>query len=165
MYRRFTGRSAAGGTELGGYLILGEGAHSIALIADGDGGYAMPGAPAGEAVAPAVRIGNCIWVHVDGRAYELRWQHAVDHHAAQAGGNDASVARAPMPGVVVRLMAAEGQDVSSGDAMMIIESMKLETAIRAPRAGTVATVHVALGQTFERDAPLVTLKERADAAD
>jgi biotin carboxyl carrier protein len=112
-----------------------------------------------------VRIGDSIWVHVDGRTHELRWQHAVDHHAALAAENEASVARAPMPGVVVRLMVAVGQEVASGDAMVIIESMKLETAIRAPRAGTVATVHVPLGQTFERDAPLVTLKEKADAAD
>ena len=40
---------------------------------------------------------------------------------------------------------------------MVIESMKLETAIKAWRDGTVAAVHVGVGQTFERGAPLVTL--------
>jgi len=45
-----------------------------------------------------------------------------------------------------------------------MESMKLETTIAAPREGIVQAVHVALGQTFERDAPLVTLKTEEASA-
>jgi 3-methylcrotonyl-CoA carboxylase alpha subunit len=45
----------------------------------------------------------------------------------------------------------------------VIESMKLETAIKAPRDGLVATVHVAVGKTFDRAAPLVTLAPEAGA--
>ena len=51
--------------------------------------------------------------------------------------------------------------MTRGDTLLVIESMKLETAIKAPRDGMVETVHVADGRTFERSAPLVTLAPEA----
>jgi biotin carboxyl carrier protein len=68
-----------------------------------------------------------------------------------------------MPGVVIAVHAAEGQTVARGDTLVVIESMKLETAIKAPRDGVIATVHVAVGKTFDRAAPLVTLAPEAKA--
>ena len=133
-----------------GYFLLDGEAH----------GVAFPRRSVPE--APVARDGHRIWVHYRGRAHELVWQDAVGHHAAEAGGEADDVARAPMPGSVVQLSAAAGDAVEAGDTLMIIESMKLETAIKAPRSGIVDTVHVAVGQTFERDAALVTLTAKAE---
>jgi len=56
---------------------------------------------------------------------------------------------APMPGVVASLAVAEGRTVVTGDLLMTIEAMKMETALHAERDGTVAALHVAAGQSVE----------------
>ncbi len=62
-----------------------------------------------------------------------------------------------MPGTVVKLIVAPGQNVAMGDGLIVIESKKLETTIRAWRDGEVEAIHVPAGGTFDRDAPLVSL--------
>ena len=71
-----------------------------------------------------------------------------------AGGG---TVRAPMPGLVVRIEVAEGQQVDAGAGLVVVEAMKMENELRAPRSGTVQTVHVAVGQAVEKGASLVTL--------
>lgn len=108
--------------------------------------------------AVAARDGDRLWVHFGGSTYELLWRDAVDHLAsAAADGSGEDIARAPMPGAVVSVSAVAGRPVAKGDPLLVIESMKLETTVGAPRDGIVEQVHVALGDIFERDAPLVTL--------
>jgi biotin carboxyl carrier protein len=101
--------------------------------------------------------GDVAFVHIDGHELEIRFEAAVAvfEHEAEAHGD--AVARAPMPGLVLSIQVEPGQAVTAGDVLVIIESMKLETSIKAPRAGIVESVHVAAGQTFDRDAPLVSL--------
>ena len=65
--------------------------------------------------------------------------------------------RAPMPGLVVRIEVAEGQQVAAGAGLVVVEAMKMENELRAPRPGMVQTVHVAVGQAVEKGASLVTL--------
>ena len=65
--------------------------------------------------------------------------------------------RAPMPGLVVRIEVAVGQQVDTGAGLVVVEAMKMENELRAPRPGTVQTVHVAVGQAVEKGASLVTL--------
>lgn len=101
--------------------------------------------------------GDRLFIHVDGDAHELLYHDPVSYHAARTGIGSQDVLRAPMPGVVVALSVEEGQEIKEGDILLVIESMKLETAIRAPRDGIVETVHIALSKGFERDAPLVSL--------
>jgi len=72
---------------------------------------------------------------------------------AAAGGT----VRAPMPGLVVRIEVAEGQQVDAGAGLVVVEAMKMENELRAPRSGMVQTVHVAIGQAVEKGASLVTL--------
>jgi acetyl/propionyl-CoA carboxylase alpha subunit len=105
--------------------------------------------------------GNTVHVHLDGRHFELRYLEPVELHAGDHGAAADDVATAPMPGVVVAVHTAAGARVSRGDTLVVIESMKLETAIKAWRDGTVETVHVAEGRTFERSAPLVTFAPEA----
>jgi biotin carboxyl carrier protein len=76
--------------------------------------------------------------------------------AVEARSGAASV-RAPMPGLVVRIEATEGQRVEAGAALVVVEAMKMENELRAPHAALVRTVHVAVGQAVERGTVLVTL--------
>jgi biotin carboxyl carrier protein len=141
-----------------GWTLLAErGSHSVALEPVRHGRFMLTLDGDSDAVS-AVVDGDTVHVHLDGRAYALRYRDPVDVHAAasEAGGHD--VARAPMPGGVLSVLVAVGATVRAGDTLLTIESMKLETAIKAGRDGTVETVHVGAGQTFDRDAPLVTLR-------
>jgi 3-methylcrotonyl-CoA carboxylase alpha subunit len=64
-----------------------------------------------------------------------------------------------MPGTVVALKVAPGDAVTAGTVLIVIESMKLETQIRASQDGIVERLHVKDGDSFDRDALLVTLSQ------
>jgi pyruvate carboxylase subunit B len=89
---------------------------------------------------------------VDARGRAL----ALSASAEPSAAREMTVA-APMPGLVVRLLVTEGEEVEAGAGLVVLEAMKMENALRAPRAGTVGRVHVTEGQAVEKGAPLVTL--------
>lgn len=113
-----------------------------------------------ESVAVALD-GDDVHVHLGGRTFVVTYLDPVRSLAGDAVGAAENEARAPMPGTVVAVHVRPGDAVEAGDALVVIESMKLETTIRSPRAGTVATVPVAEGQGFDRDQVLATLAEAA----
>ena len=102
------------------------------------------------------RGGDRLWVHLGGQIHELVWVDPVAFHEAAGAAGANNIVAAPMPGLVVRLVASEGQEVCEGDPLLVIESMKLETTLRAPADGALA-LHVAAGQGFDRGAPLATI--------
>ena len=63
-----------------------------------------------------------------------------------------------MPGSLVSVTVKPGDAVSKGQTLLVMESMKMETTILSPRDGVVAAVHFDKGQTFDRDALLLTLE-------
>jgi biotin carboxyl carrier protein len=62
---------------------------------------------------------------------------------------------APLPGVIVSVSVRPGEAVSAGQEMCVLEAMKMKSPIRAPRAGTVGAVHVAVGQQVRHKEVLV----------
>jgi 3-methylcrotonyl-CoA carboxylase alpha subunit len=66
--------------------------------------------------------------------------------------------RAPMPGRVVVVRAGPGESVIAGQELLVIEAMKMELALKAPRDGVVASVGAAAGDFVEADAVLLTLE-------
>lgn len=106
--------------------------------------------------------GDSIHLHIRGRTCTLRYLDPLRTLAHTGAGMDHLVARAPMPGVVVTIKTSAGDAVAAGTPLMVIESMKLETVIRSPLDGVVEKIHVKEGDSFEREAVLVTLvpKER-----
>ena len=75
---------------------------------------------------------------------------------AAGGGGDAAITSV-MPGVVKEVLVATGDAVEAGQPLLILEAMKMENEIRAPRAGTVEQIHAEAGQAVEKGATLVTL--------
>lgn len=65
--------------------------------------------------------------------------------------------KAPMPGLVVAVPVSEGQEVSAGQTVIVLESMKMQNELKAPRDGVVQRVGVAEGQSVEQNKVLVTI--------
>jgi 3-methylcrotonyl-CoA carboxylase alpha subunit len=84
---------------------------------------------------------------------------------APPAGADVSAGRltAPMPGRVVQLLVKAGDAVRQGQPMLVVEAMKMEHTIAAPRDGTVAAVHYAPGDLVEEGAALLALDAPDDA--
>ena len=62
-----------------------------------------------------------------------------------------------MPGTVARVLVAPGDEVSSGQVLLLLEAMKMELAVSAPAAGTVSAVHVAAGELVRAGQPLAEI--------
>jgi propionyl-CoA carboxylase alpha chain len=60
--------------------------------------------------------------------------------------------RCPMPGLVVSIAVAEGQEVKAGETLAVVEAMKMQNVLRAERDGTVKKVHATAGATLAVDA-------------
>ena len=82
---------------------------------------------------------------------------AAPKAAAPAGAAGSVKVAAPMPGKILGVKANPGQAVKKGDAVIILEAMKMEIPVVAPEDGTVASIDVAVGDTVEAGAVLATL--------
>ena len=56
-----------------------------------------------------------------------------------------------MPGKVVKVLVAAGEAVAAGAPLVVLEAMKMEHTVRAPEAGTVRALHVAVGDQVDAD--------------
>ena len=65
------------------------------------------------------------------------------------------VVKSPMPGLVLSIAVAPGQDVQAGEAVAVVEAMKMENVLRAERDGTVKVIHVKPGESVAVDAAIV----------
>ena len=83
------------------------------------------------------------------------------HQAAggKRAGSGAAEIKSVMPGVVKEVRVANGDAVREGQALLILEAMKMENEIRAPRDGTVKKIHAAPGTAVDKGALLVTLED------
>ncbi|MCA9971009.1 MAG: biotin/lipoyl-binding protein, partial [Anaerolineales bacterium] len=63
--------------------------------------------------------------------------------------------KAPIPGLVTRVLVAAGEAVAAGQPLLVLEAMKMENEIRAPRDGVVTAVHVYAGQSVAREMVMV----------
>ena len=78
--------------------------------------------------------------------------------APAASGSAGGVkVKAPMPGKILSVKASEGQQVSKGDVILLLEAMKMENEVVAPQDGTIATINVASGAAVEAGDVLATM--------
>ena len=75
-----------------------------------------------------------------------------------AAGQKAKNVNAPMPGLIHSVKVAVGDTVEKGDALLILEAMKMENVIKAPAAGTVAKVSAIQGDSVEKGALLIAFE-------
>lgn len=98
------------------------------------------------------------WVAVDGQTCELAPPQSTSARG-HAPGRD--MLEAQMPGVVRRVLVAPGDHVERGQALVLLEAMKMEIRVSAPHAGNVQDICVREGQAVDRGETLVEIE--ADA--
>jgi biotin carboxyl carrier protein len=88
------------------------------------------------------------------------WRERVLADAETEGPSQAGPVevRATLPGLVVAVAVAPGDEVSEGAALLTIEAMKMQNEVRAPRAGRIIELEVAPGQTVATGAALLRLE-------
>lgn len=100
-------------------------------------------------------------VMIAGTRYDVKVQDervrrlSIAQQRPQAGGEIA--VRAPIPGLVVKLLVAPGQEVVEGESLLILEAMKMENELRTPRAGVVHEVRTTPGAQVAHGQVLVTI--------
>ena len=107
-------------------------------------------------------LGDDWQVLIQGELYSVKVQDERSYRLAQGRTHGAApdgdaVITSPMPGIIVAVPVAEGMPVKYGDKVIILESMKMENELRAPRDGIVTHVNVAAGASVEKDQVLLTI--------
>ena len=100
--------------------------------------------------------GATTWLGRGGHAWALTEEEAAPVRGGRAAGGDGTV-RSPMPGTVLAVHVAPGDTVSAGQAVAVVEAMKMEHTVTAPVAGTVAEVTARAGQQVAMDARLAVI--------
>ena len=77
--------------------------------------------------------------------------------AAPAATAAGTVVASPMPGNILDIKVTQGASVKEGDVLIILEAMKMENEICAPKAGTVVQIITTKGSTVDTDAPLLVI--------
>lgn len=101
-----------------------------------------------------------IEVLMEGKLYEVK---VLDQRAllmAQRKGGlmtSSGEVHSPMPGLIVEVMVNVGDMVEQGETVVILESMKMQNELKAPRDGRVQTVSCQAGQTVEKGTLLITI--------
>ena len=112
-----------------------------AMLAD-EYALAAPAAPAPAAPVPAAPVPAAAPAPAPAAAAPLAAGEAV---------------KSPMPGNILKINVAQGQSVKEGDTLIVLEAMKMENDVVAPRDGTVAQIVVTKGAVVETGSPLVIL--------
>lgn len=66
-----------------------------------------------------------------------------------------NIVTAAIPGTIMEVMVKEGQQVKRGDALCVLDSMKMNNTICASNDGVVKKIHICVGQSIGKDAPIV----------
>jgi len=105
--------------------------------------------------ATVVRLGDDLVIMAEGRQHRL----TLENPMAYAGESEAASGSltAPMPGKVIQVLVAEGDTVSKGQALMVLEAMKMEHTIAASGDGVVKSVNCVTGDQVAEGAELLVL--------
>jgi acetyl/propionyl-CoA carboxylase alpha subunit len=109
-----------------------------------------------SATGAIVKTRGGIWLGLDGTVALAQVDSAGARPRART--SDADALRPPMSATVVRIHVAVGATVAEGDPLIVLEAMKMELPIRAPRAGTVTAVHCREGELVMPTTVLVDLE-------
>ncbi|GAB4242760.1 MAG: biotin/lipoyl-binding protein [Thermoleophilia bacterium] len=127
--------------------------------------------PVEDHVASVIIDGSCHEVHyskerssltllIGGEHYEIEARNRRERAVGVAAGmiTGRQLIQAPMPGRVVRVLVAPGEQVQAGQAVLTLEAMKMENELRTPVDGVVSEVAVEEGQTVSTGDKLVVVE-------
>lgn len=96
---------------------------------------------------------------INHRVFNIRKKHALDELIHQLGMDKPKVRKiksfnAPMPGRIINVLVAVGEEVDLGTPLISLEAMKMENTLKSSGIGKVKTIHVAAGAVVEKGAAL-----------
>jgi len=99
-------------------------------------------------------------LNVNGNAYSVALSDEMDLLLSRMGLADLAIkkvneVKAPMPGLVLKLIANPGDTVAKGDSLLVLEAMKMENVIKSPGEGVVKAIRVTAGDKVEKNAVLI----------
>ncbi|MBX9589072.1 MAG: acetyl-CoA carboxylase biotin carboxylase subunit [Hyphomonadaceae bacterium] len=130
---------------------------AMQLVGEIDPRQVSPGGPVHRSVMRVVGNGNPLYVLHDMRQTELRWPE-FDAGAADEGANGGSI-RAPIIGRVAKVFVRKGATVAKGDRIAVVEAMKMEHVLHAPRDGVIDKLVVKEGEQVVLGALIATLAD------
>ena len=98
--------------------------------------------------------GSARWVFYEGDVWVI--DTATPRARARGGGHD--LLAAPMPATVIRVPVRPGDRVARGDTVIVLEAMKMELPLRAPRDGTVVSIFCSAGELVQPDVTLIEIE-------
>ena len=107
-------------------------------------------------LAYAARGRRSTWVFIDGRTYVIEPERRDASNRIHASDDQIALS-SPMPATVVAISVTPGQEVAAGDLLLMLEAMKMELPIRAPRAGRVKALACREGELVQPGVPLVEI--------
>lgn len=107
--------------------------------------------------------GKNLQIMVNGTKQTVKIKDKYDNLLQQLGmdklmGKKNNLVKAPMPGLVLRIMAEPGMVVKKGDGLLVLEAMKMENIIKAEADGIIKKVNIAEKQAVEKNAILLELE-------
>ena len=115
------------------------------LVTEGDG----------QARVAVATSGNVTWVFFEGNVWQV--EDVASERVRKKTGGDKTV-MSPMPATVVAINTAPGTTVNEGDTLIVLEAMKMELPIRAPKSGIVKAVHCTKGELVQPGVNLLEIE-------
>jgi biotin carboxyl carrier protein len=102
---------------------------------------------------------SALVVVLDGQRFEIdvRDPRRFTRKRGRAGADGIQTIAAPMPGKIVRVLAAIGEEVAAGQGLLVVEAMKMQNEMKAPRAGKVLSLSAREGATVSAGEILATI--------
>lgn len=102
-------------------------------------------------------------IQINGHRYNVNSEDKMDLLLKRLGmdninQNKVNDVKAPMPGLILGVNVAEGDEVQKGDILMILEAMKMENALKSPTDGKVKAIKVKQGQNVEKNQLLIVFE-------
>jgi 3-methylcrotonyl-CoA carboxylase alpha subunit len=153
---RVNGEGGSWDAELDGSgVTLSDEAGAFTIADEGEGRFVVSGSGGERRAIATTGAGESVWVGVDGQVFEFRVSQ--DAGAARSESKDQDALSPPMSATVVRIVVQPGAAVQAGDTLIVLEAMKMELPIRAPRAGIVRAIHCHEGDLVQPGVLLVEL--------
>lgn len=102
-----------------------------------------------------------LWVHHQGKTFTVDTGAGRKSRKKGAGGSSDQVA-APMPGKITKILVNAGQEITAGQAVLVMEAMKMEYTLKAEIAGQISDISCAVGEQVVLGKVLVKIKPSAE---
>ena len=103
-------------------------------------------------LAHVVKVRDDWWIHIDGSIHVL----SIDEQGLGGSGDEGGMS-APMPGKILELLCNIGDQVETGQTLIVMEAMKMEHRIAANVSGTIAAIHHEVGEQVAAGATLIDI--------